>query len=113
MTKKPVVGIILTHFHADHAYGTAGELFGAKTSKSITNRIFFNVFPSEFLRGRQEGEVEIFAHDSFPTYFRQVTLRHMLINESYVNHMNPNSTGDGCTFPNNLPSSSPSGFQKM
>ena len=73
MTKKPVVGIILTHFHADHAYGTAGELFGAKTSKSITNRIFFNVFPSEFLRGRQEGEVEIFAHDSFPTYFRQVT----------------------------------------
>jgi len=49
VTTKPVVGIILTHFHADHAYGTA-----------------------EFLRGREEGEVEIFAHESFPTYFRQV-----------------------------------------
>ena len=30
------------------------------------------IIPSEFLRGREEGEVEIFAHDSFPTYFRQV-----------------------------------------
>ena len=75
MTKKPVVGIILTHFHADHAYGTAGELFEGKTSKRIKNRIFLKkCFSSEFLRGREEGEVEIFAHDSFPTYFRQVTL---------------------------------------
>jgi glyoxylase-like metal-dependent hydrolase (beta-lactamase superfamily II) len=26
ITSKPVVAIILTHFHADHAYGTAGPL---------------------------------------------------------------------------------------
>ena len=25
VTSKPVVGIILTHFHADHAYGTSGH----------------------------------------------------------------------------------------
>ena len=34
---------------------------------------YFEIISSEFLRGREEGEVEIFAHDSFPTYFRQVT----------------------------------------
>ena len=27
VTNKPVVGIILTHFHADHAYGTAGGFY--------------------------------------------------------------------------------------
>ncbi|XP_023348024.1 uncharacterized protein LOC111716758 isoform X2 [Eurytemora carolleeae] len=47
ITTKPVVGIILTHFHADHASGT--EVF-------------------------TEGveEVPIYAHDSFPKYFSQV-----------------------------------------
>ena len=45
-------------------------------NKRLENKLK-NVFFSEFLRGREEGEVEIFAHDSFPTYFRQVTLRQM------------------------------------
>ena len=52
-----------------------------ETSERIKNWNFLKKnFSSEFLRGREEGEVEIFAHDSFPTYFRQVTLRKLLIN---------------------------------
>ena len=48
ITDKPVRAVILTHFHADHAYGT-----------------------EEFIRGREE-EVEIYAHDTFTKYFDQV-----------------------------------------
>jgi len=48
ITSKPIVGIILTHFHADHAYGTR-----------------------EFIQGR-EDEIPIYAHASFPQYYSQV-----------------------------------------
>jgi len=48
ITSKPIVGIILTHFHADHTNGT-----------------------SEFIAGR-EDEVEILAHDTLPHYLSQV-----------------------------------------
>jgi len=48
ITSKPIVGIILTHFHADHTNGT-----------------------SEFIAGR-EDEIEIFAHDTLPHYLSQV-----------------------------------------
>ena len=48
LTSKPIVGIILTHFHADHTNGT-----------------------SEFIEGR-EDEIEIFAHDTLPHYLVQV-----------------------------------------
>ena len=65
------MGIILTHFHADHAYGTAGILVFGYLCIDY-NEDLLMIIPSEFLRGREEGEVEIFAHDSFPTYFRQV-----------------------------------------
>ena len=49
ITDKPVVGIILTHFHADHTNGTA-----------------------VFTAGSQPGQIEIFAHESLPTYLSQV-----------------------------------------
>jgi len=48
ITSKPIVGIILTHFHADHTNGT-----------------------SEFIVGR-EKEIEIYAHESLPHYLSQV-----------------------------------------
>eukprot|EP00092_Neocalanus_flemingeri_P020877 GFUD01022616.1.p1 GENE.GFUD01022616.1~~GFUD01022616.1.p1 ORF type:complete len:586 (-),score=145.47 GFUD01022616.1:72-1829(-) len=48
ITSKPIVGIILTHFHADHTNGT-----------------------SEFIAGR-EDEIEIFGHETLPHYLSQV-----------------------------------------
>jgi len=48
ITQKPIVGIILTHFHADHTNGI---------------NVFLEAAPDN---------VEIFTHDSFPKYLSQV-----------------------------------------
>jgi len=51
ITSKPIVGIVFTHFHGDHAFGT-----------------------ESFLEDEPDNgkHVEIFSHDSFSYYFSQV-----------------------------------------
>lgn len=50
ITKKPIVGIVLTHFHADHVNGIGVFL------DDVDDR----------------GNLEIIAHDSLPHYLSQV-----------------------------------------
>jgi len=48
ISSKPIVGIVLTHFHADHSSGTQAFLDDA------------------------ENDIDIYAHETFPKYFSQV-----------------------------------------
>ena len=67
---------------------------------------YFEMISSEFLRGREEGEVEIFAHDSFPTYFRQVAFP--FIKQPFLKA--PFSIGDGRPLAYNLSTGRPPGW---
>ena len=53
ITKKPIVGIVLTHFHADHTNG-------------------IDVFLEDC---KDQENVEIITHETFPKYLSQVQER--------------------------------------
>ena len=86
ITDKPVVGIILTHFHADHTNGTA-----------------------VFTAGSQPGQIEIFAHESLPTYLSQVRTkrRPCFLSQAEPQYRFQNVAGDGREVPHHVQAGGP------